>query len=489
MSQGIEFNVVHISDLHFSEGTDLSNSANTHSVNHLEGLETAIKKLNQVDFFVISGDISNHGDKQSLINASGYIFDTISIGKSKFTGLRIPYEKCGVVPGNHDAWNAKTTGSLLDRRQCSLENFNFAFNKHTIPSHGGYYRWIEKNGMGIYMAFVDSCFLGDTEKQDDSPFGTIRYDQAIAKGKLSIKQTEQLLEWHDIGMKGLLKKTDGSDEDIEKDMFAQSLKILVMHHYLFEPPGHSSDYFMRITHRDVVFRNIALSDFDLMLCGHKHIPAFDVHSYGHHFDERAVNRYLINYFRRIIGLHSLPIQFEDKKGKFWSKSLTMASSILLKLIKRREPNADPKTVANTVLELLKDGLDRPDELEKNIKSFLHDSGISGSEILDKWELKEIRKRISVGLSVGERKDLKVVANKITGISKTLGSKLFVQAMSGSSAKADRSNKKLRSFSHYTLIKKADGWKIQANRYKWDFTSNNFDIDNPIETEHFVKKRM
>ena len=136
-----------------------------------------------------------------------------------------------------------------------------------------------------------------------------------------------------------------------------------MHHYIFEPPGHSSDYFMRISHRDIVFRNVAMSDFDILLCGHKHIPAFDIHSYGDHFDGRAMNRYVINCFRRLIGLHSLPIQFEDNKGRYISKALTFVANILHKIVKRQKPNAESKEIADDVLELLKGGLDNPDELE------------------------------------------------------------------------------------------------------------------------------
>ena len=401
-----EFNILHISDLHFSEGTDISNPAHSHSVKRLIGLESAIKSFNKNDFLIVSGDISHNGDKQSLINASGYIFDTIPIGKGKYTGLSISKQCCGIIPGNHDAWNAQVsgTGSLLKRRQNSLENYNFAFTNHTIPSQSGcYYRWIEKTGSGIFIAFVDSCFWGDTEKHHESPFGTLRFDQAIAKGKLSVTQTEKLLEWHDLGMKGALEKDYKNNHYIDKDLFSQSLKILVMHHYLFEPPGHSSSYFMRIQHRDIVFRNIAMSDFDLMLCGHKHIPAFDTHSYGHHFDGKAMNRYLINYFRRMIGLHSLPIQLKDKKGKFWSKALTFFSNILVKMVKKNNPSLGAKDLADDVLELLKDGLEKPDELENKVKTFLHKNGISGADIIDDGELKDIKKRISIGLSVDERK--------------------------------------------------------------------------------------
>ncbi|MDJ0835878.1 MAG: metallophosphoesterase [Acidobacteriota bacterium] len=488
MDKEAEFSLLHISDLHFSEGTDLSNPAHTHSIKHLVGLEKAVRDLEETDFIVVSGDISNLGDRQSLINASGYLFDTIPIGEGRFTGLNMPHQKFGVVPGNHDAWNAKKSGSLLDRRQKSLEHFNFAFTDHKIPpDSGSYYRWLEKDGAGIYIVFADSCFLGDTEKHHDSAFGTIRYDQAVAKGKLSVEQTEWLLEWHDKGMKGMLRKNDGRDGNIDKELFAQSLKILVMHHYLFEPPGHSSDYFMRVSHRDVVFRNIAMADFDLMLCGHKHILSFDVHSYGQYFDGRAMNRYLINCFRRLIGLYSLPFKLKDSNGKFWSKPLSFLSEVLVKLVRKRKPSSNATKIADDVIEILKSGLENPSELERNVKNFLYKNGLSGAEIINRDELKEIRKRISIGLSIQERKKLKVVSKRLLGLSKTLKSKPFIQAMSGSSAKSS-DRERTRSFNIYDLARKTNGWQIKAKQFQWDYSINEFDLNNAIETEHFVNKR-
>ncbi len=490
MNKSDQFTILHISDLHFSEGTDFSNPAHAHSVAHLIGLENAIRLLGANDFVVISGDVSNHGDKQSLINASGYIFNTIPIGQGRLTGLKIDAEKCGVVPGNHDAWNAKSSGTLLDRRQQSLENYNFAFNNNAIPQkHGSYYRWIEKGENGLYLAFVDSCFLGDTEENEDSTFGRMRVDEAIAKGKLTVEQTEKLLEWHDLGLKGQLAKSENGEDFIDKDKFAQSLKIIVMHHYLFEPPEHASDYFMTIKHRDIVFRNVALSDFDLMLCGHKHIPSFDVHHYGRHFDRRAVNRYLINYFRRIIGLHSLPIQFEDQNGERWSKVLTTLAQIFTKMFKSKNQNADSRQIAEGVLELLRSGLDKPDEIVRNVKNFLHKNGISGTEIIEQRELKDIEKRISIGLTKEERAQLRIVAQKISGISKSLAAKPFVQALSGSSTKSPGEINRSRSFNQYFITRKKEGWEIKANRYQWDNSTQSFDTDNPMETQHFIRKTL
>lgn len=487
-----KFTIFHISDLHFSEGTDLSNPAHTHSVRRLTGLQRALNAFKEKDFLIVSGDISNLGDRQSLINASGFIFDTIPIGKGKMIGLNASIEKCGIVPGNHDAWNSPSLyegRTLLDRRQKALENYNFAFKDHQIdPEYGSYYRWLEKDGHGLYMAFVDSCFLGDTEDNKDSTFGNIRYDQAIAKGKLTVDQTERLLELHDLGMKGRLPKSTNNDAFIEKDIFAQSLKILIMHHYIFEPPGHSSDYFMRISHRDIVFRNIAMSDFDILLCGHKHIPAFDIHSYGAHFDGRAMNRYVINCFRRFIGLHSLPLQFEVYKGRYISKALTFVTSILHKMTKRNKPNADSKEIADDVLELLKDGLDNPDGLEKKIKTFINEKGVLGAEILNKGELKDIKKRISIGLSVEERKKLKDVSNKIMKIAKKLKSKTFIQAMSGASVKKAGGEERIRSFNKYDIFRTNDSWELNESRYEWDYSSDSFSLEDPFEVHHTFKKR-
>lgn len=485
-----KFVIGHVSDLHFSEGTDLSSPAHSHSMDHLIGLEKALGNINNLDYFVVSGDISNSGDKQSLINASGYIFDTIPIGAGKFTGLKLPPQKCGIVPGNHDAWNAEKSGSLIQRRQKSLAHYNFAFNDHKIPSIDGcYYKWLESGGHGVFIAFVDSCFLGDTEENTDSTFGTLRYDQAIAKGKLSVDQSEKLLEWHDLGIKGHLPNPELADQCIDKDIFAKSLKIMIMHHYLFEPPGYSSDYFMRVKHRDVVFRNVAMSDFDIMLCGHKHIPSFDVHTYGHHFDERATNRYLINYFRRIIGLHSLPIQFEDDKGNRWSRALTFLSNILTKKKVSENPNASAEQISEEVIELLKTGLEKPEELERNVKAFIANNGISGSTLIEGAELREIRKRISVGLSQRERTTLKEVANKISGISRALATKPFLQVMSGSTVKATTQLEKLRCFNVYSFDREPDGWRMLAKRYQWNCALKEFDMANPFTTEHFVKKRI
>ena len=486
-----QFLLAHISDLHFSAGTDRSNPNHAHSIEHLLGLQRCISALENLDFLIASGDISNHGDRQSLITASGWLFKSIPIGAGEHAGLNMPPERVGVVPGNHDAWNASTDGVLIDRRQRSLENYNYAFPDHVIPHSGCFYRWLEKEGCGLYISFLDSCFLGDTEEHTESPFGTLRYDQAIAKGKLTVAQTEQLLEWHDRGMQGLLEVPGSSGRLIDKEAFAASLKILVMHHYLFEPPEKKSDYFMRVQHRDLVFRNIALSDFDILLCGHKHVPAFDVHDYGAHFDRRALHRYMLNYFRRLIGLESLPIQMVDDKGRRFSKAFTQLVGVIGTGLKRlsfrsaAKQVVDDSELAERVFSLLKRGLDSPDELKRSVEQYLHEMGASGASALEPDELKRIQKRISTGLSMQERKNLKKIADHVSQMSRTLKSRAFVQMMSGSSAKVPSSAEARRAFQTYSIKRSGASWKVESQKYEWNGAE--FSPDAAVRVHSFSAK--
>jgi len=188
-------------------------------------------------------------------------------------------------------------------------------------------------------------------------------------------------------------------------------------------------------------------------------------------------------------LHSLPIQLVDKKGKRWSKALTLLSNLLLKYVRKQKPKAATNEIAENVLELLKEGLENPEGIERRVKDFLRESGYSGTEIIEDYELKEIKKRISIGLQIEERKQLNILAKKISGLSRSLKSKQYLQAMSGSTVKAISGSEKMRCFHKYTITKHSDSWVIKVKRYQWDYSSKAFDIQNPFETDHVIKKRI
>lgn len=480
-----QFTIVHISDLHFSEGADKAHNHHKHSILHLQQLQQKLKTIH-FDKLIVSGDITNNGDKESLLRARDYLYGQFAVGGGENTGLNLSPTDVGLVPGNHDAWNKGTYGSPLQIWQRSLDNYNDVFVEHKIDfPEACYYKWIEKDGCNIFFAYVDSCYLGDA--YTDTASNKLKLSK-IARGKMSLEQSSLLLEWFDKGVKGLLLKPNEEDQFIPKEAFANSLKILVMHHYLFEPPEISYDYLMSIKHRNVVFNNIAMADFDVLLCGHKHVQGFNPSSYGEHFDQRGKDRYLINYFRRLIGIHSLPIQYKDDKGRRFSKAL---SRLINELIVNYEKthSATNTNYLDQLGDALIKALKNPEALEREIKDLLNQYRLDGETIIDSRELKEIRSRISTGLTMTERKELEKVAKKFNKVLKHLSSRPFLQIMCGSTTKASPNFDRGRSFNVYKIEKTTEGNKFLMERYTWETETQSFS-DEPLVYEHtFAGERI
>ena len=481
-----QFTLAHISDLHFSEGADKSDQHHKHSILHLQKLQ---EKLNTIPFdrLIVSGDISNMGDKESLLRARDYLYGQFAIGGGEVTGLGLTPDKVGIVPGNHDAWNKGSHGTPMQIWQRSLENYNDVFVEHktTFPQ-ACYYQWLEKDGCYVFIAYVDSCYLGDVEYSEDL-YHKLNLSK-IARGQMSLNQSTLLLEWFDKGVKGLLQNPNDPEQVIPKEKFANSLKILVMHHYLFEPPEYAYDYLMSVKHRNVVFSNIAMADFDMLLCGHKHVQDFKPSSYGEHFDQRGKDRYLINYFRRLIGIHALPVQYMDDKGRRFSKLLSSLINILVVNFHKTH-HAQNTDYLDQLGDMLIKALKNPEELEQNIRELLASYRLEGEEIIDSRELKEIRARISTGLTMQERKELERVAKKFNQILKHLGARPFLQVMCGSTTKASLNLDKQRSFNVYKIEKGEGGTKFRIERYKWENEAKAFS-DKPLVYEHtFDRERV
>ena len=114
------FNIAHLSDLHFSEGAHRLDS-HSHSIPHLKSIEAKFSTEN-LDKVIFSGDISDCGDPNSLLRAYQWIFESYPIGNGDRIGLNLSADQVGIVPGNHDAWNASRHGTLIDRRQQTRKN-------------------------------------------------------------------------------------------------------------------------------------------------------------------------------------------------------------------------------------------------------------------------------------------------------------------------------------------------------------------------------
>ncbi|HEX5339009.1 MAG TPA: metallophosphoesterase, partial [Gallionella sp.] len=103
--------IVHISDLHVSN--EMHHQAeSTHSLELLKGIQLICQE-EMPDYLVVTGDITDLGDGQSLVNAREWIFNTVPIGGGERIGLQLPPEKVFLIPGNHDAFNVTTPKSPI----------------------------------------------------------------------------------------------------------------------------------------------------------------------------------------------------------------------------------------------------------------------------------------------------------------------------------------------------------------------------------------
>lgn len=489
-----DFKFIHLSDLHIFRGTSQRFNNHKHSTQHMKGVQMIIEKeKDNLDRLIISGDISHYGDEQNLLLAKQWIFGSIKSDEGQVLSMGLPkaqHNLIRLVPGNHDAWNSKTMfGRIIDKRQKSLENFNAIFGengKHVISfPHGYYYDWLQKDNRAVFFVFLDSSFIGDTEIEKDNP--ELKYFDRIAKGKVSTKQAEGVLALYDQGMKGKLKNPH-TDSYINSEIFSKALKVVVMHHYLFEPQGLKSEPLLQVKQTKKVFRNFAFADIDILMCGHKHYSESMAHLYINHFDHRAKARYIFNYFRRLIGIHSLPLQYVDDKGKKTDKFSSAIISILWSKylsLNTNEFTLDMKFV-DQLLHIFTKSIELPDLFVEEIKQFMgiYEATSAKENLIDEHELHEIATHLKLSLSNEERKKVKQVVKRLKKIVRKLSSRHFLQLMSGSACKAQDGENKLRSFNIYKIYSQKNGYSLLCEKYCWNPDLKLFDSKPSTTHYHF-----
>jgi 3',5'-cyclic AMP phosphodiesterase CpdA len=476
------FTIAHISDLHFSPGAD-KGSPHTHSISHLKQIQSVLKDR-PLDRMIVSGDLTDRGDTESLLRVRDWLFDDFSISGGERIGLKMSEDVVRVVPGNHDAYNAdKSPGNSLNCWQKSIDNYRQVFPSNRAIQ-GCDYEWIEKGEFGFYIAYIDSCFLGDPTLRRVKEFRktAIHAISKIARGKMSLRQSRQLIEWFDLGMRGELRDTRDENARIAKDKFAKSFKMLVMHHYLFEPKSYADDFFLNFDHRDTVFQNIAQADFDMYLCGHKHVSDFHAHYYGEHFDHRAKGRYIMNLFRRRIGANTLSLKFKDANGKMMSWWFNIFIELSALMVESRD--IDDTAFIDTLTGILENCLKNPAKFGDELQEFVKTYKLSGLDLLDEDSIQEIQTRIAHNLSKSERDTLaKVGITYIRKIAKGMSARPFLQSMCGSSCKASHTPNTPRSFNIYDFEFDEHPYNVKRTRFNLKADSIEESVDDFSFSNH------
>ncbi|MEW6364936.1 MAG: hypothetical protein AB1714_09885 [Acidobacteriota bacterium] len=198
-----------------------------------------------------------------------------------------------------------------------------------------------------------------------------------------------MLRWFDLGMKGELLAHSDSDERIDRHAFGKAFNILAMHHYIFEPPGHPMSFSLHLNYRKTTLRNLATADFDMVLCGHKHVPAFCAESYASFFPDRNTRgRYLLNLFRRLIRIHTFPHQFSDRTGRKMKKQVSAWISYILLRNPRHEGETD-ESYLDRLLTALRAVLKDPTSWHGELREFIVEGGPCDCECMSASEAQEL----------------------------------------------------------------------------------------------------
>jgi 3',5'-cyclic AMP phosphodiesterase CpdA len=453
--------IAQLSDIHFYESSDGATDNYRHSMNCLKEIQAEFEK-EKPDYLIVTGDITNIGDKSSLERAYQWIDDKIRVD-GDYYGLECKRRgiKVIAVPGNHDAFNAPSHGTNLKRWQSSLHNFYSVFHDQKFKDDDGVdYIWITNGESSVFVCRVDSCYLGDAET--DHLQGSLSLDR-VAKGKLSRDQSKKILALYDKGLRGEL--VDEKGHSIDAGQFMGSLKMLVMHHYLFEPSDSKAEALLHLKDKRIVFQNIAMSDFDILLCGHKHIADTQSYCYLDHFDPRGKIRLAFNHVRRSLGIRSLPLG--NINGRFQNKLLRLVIGFLTLSKTRGGPLTDEHT--DDIIRILGESLEKPDVLKDELRRYVQGrEEITQAGLFDDEEIRELQEKIKASFTPGEKMKLVRAALALKTLIERLGGRPFIQIIAGSSAKQSEVGGRSRALNSYDVFfdKNRDGIILNHERKSW-----------------------
>lgn len=465
--------LVHISDLHFDIAPRDKTTTHRHSIEHLKALSAKLP-TQEYDRIVVSGDISNHGDSGSLQEARNYLLATITTDDGSACGISLgTTDKLIVIPGNHDAFNCTAGPSIWSKWQKSTKNFQAAFPERPLEKpYACGYDWVDDGDGAVFIAYLDSCYMGDPDPL--IPYNPFRWARRAARGDVSMQQASELRRFYEDGIRGLLPLPDGSAV-IPRERFASAAKVLVMHHYLFKPEGGRPDPFMRLRQRRQVLLNLALADFDLILCGHSHYT--DVHrtTYTQNLDRRGLRRYMLAYAQRILGMEDYPRVLGPKTEQYaLSNWASFVVNVFVKSAFISDPHSPIDDAEKAILSDLRNALGAGKEFRSLFRDRLEPLIDTGERVIRGTQLSRLHRRIVAALTNADRVQLAKLSSVVPSILRSLKQRPMVQLMSGSSAKALAPNSPVRAYSVYTFIRSTTGWAVEVDRYGWSTDKRDFD---------------
>jgi len=454
-----EVNLLHISDTHIVASRTLKKSTKSTQIQLAKSLKKFIDENNEFDMNIITGDITyddNYDD--ALENARDFLFSDYVLKTDGNIGLNLNAKKTIIVPGNQDL--AKDfTSDLKEWWKESIAPFNSTFNEISaiIPSeeNGITFYYTVINTIPLLYVILDTSYLSGSDK--DRGRGTSKRQRE----KLLNEQISIMLSSFTTKNGFYEFKSNNESIKISKYEYKKVIKILVMHHFLFDPSNITNIKSLSIkqsTQRNL-FKNLLLSDFDLILCGHKHRQNESNLLNIDSIDYRSKRRFYFDILRNKMGYKKRFFQLNDKENQNISKPSSLILYFIaayaedvkfVKLVKnifKDIKNNNKIKLPNEFVELvLNNNLDAMTSLEdKKLDLYNY--------LCEKFDKNTIQKIIKYGKPI------------VVSLENEFRKRDIVQISAGASTHDNKNTKSKRFIKTIKIVKDKNGYRIIPSTYE------------------------
>ncbi len=463
------FRIMHLSDFHFSFGE--APTTRRHSLPHLRGIEKVFEKA-KPDLVIVTGDLSEHGDKNSLERAKNWLngketFDGESYGLN--LSEMIPMIPFVVVPGDADFTEKPVGGDAESRINTSLRYFRQLFSDREV-------------GPGVSYLSADQEFVfffkftippSSEECSRESP--TEGYSTAEVRDVYR-HEWKRISTFHSKACENGVY--ENGSQLITPQQYTQSLKLLITHQPLLEGTPSMVESEVKL-----FLQSLASIGIHAIFCGHQHVHSFAQQSLSRLKRKKDPSRSVHRYLLHSLGINA-PLHWFDGDGKRLPLRLRPFIVSLLEQAKSWIVN-DSKTVPSDEAlifkceDLLRDMLNSQDDqipirMISQLKSQLLEAHRDEESVNEVACIEELLKNLTYQQISKLREACK--SKPVMEFYREFYKRNVIQCRCGSSAKIKGPSNRQRNLQVYDIAIFPEHWSIHCTVYSWG--NSNFNPEEP-----------
>ena len=461
------FRIMHLSDFHFSFGE--TQTTLRHSLPHLRGIEQILEETNP-DLLIVTGDMSAHGDKNSLERAKNWL-----IGKETFDGEsyglnlsgRLPKIPFVVVSGNADFTAKPIGGDAESRINASLRYFRQLFSDTEVSPGVSYLR------AGLKYAFFFKLTIPPSSGERSSESSTTGYSDSEVRD-IYRREWKRIAAFHADACRNGVR--ENGSQLATPQQYTQSPKILITHQPLLE--GTASTLESEV--KDFLL-SLASIGIHVILCGHQHVHLLEQQPLSKLKRKKNPLRSIYRYLLDSLGINDPPQWFGGDGKRLPSRLRPFFASLVEQakswIVNNPSTELSDEAVVLKCEELLHELLDsQGDQLPSKLVNQLKSQLLEAHKDLDTVNEARCIEELLRGLTQPEILKLREASKSkpVSQFYREFYKKNVIQCRCGSSGKINGPANRQRNLQIYDIKVCPEHWSIHCKVYPW--SSSKFSPD-------------